>query len=158
MYLSKTPLFFFFTILTITSHTPIFGQLEASRKIIQDLSAPEMHGRAYVGDGHKIAASYLGKEFKKRGLQKFGGSYFQNFPLNANTQPAAMDLKINGKTLLPGKDYLIDPSSPSFKGNFDCVVLKSTDILNENVFVQKLKKSKDKVILVNLYDWETQSK
>jgi aminopeptidase YwaD len=158
MHRSKTPLLFFFTILTITSHTKIFGQLEAAKKIIQDLSAPEMHGRAYVNDGHKIAATYLAKEFKKTGLQKFGGSYFQKFPLTVNTQPAAMDLKIDGKTLVPGKDYLIDPSSPSLRGNFNCVVLKTADLLNENIFVQKLTKSKDKVILVDLYDLETQSK
>jgi aminopeptidase YwaD len=158
MYLSKTPLFFFFTLLALIIHLPVFGQLETARKVIQDLSAPEMHGRAYVKNGHKKAAAYLAKEFKKRGLQKFGSSYFQSFPISVNTQPGALDLKIDGKTLVPGKDYLIDPSSPSLKGIYECVVMKTTDLLDKNIFVQKLKKSKDKVILVDLYNLETESK
>tara|TARA_B110000967_G_scaffold209069_1_gene263581 strand:+ start:4895 stop:6196 length:1302 start_codon:yes stop_codon:yes gene_type:complete len=158
MSFSKNPIFFFFSILTFISHTSLFGQLEAARKVIQDLSAPEMHGRAYVKNGHKKAAAYLAKEFKKRGLQKFGSSYLQSFPISVNTQPGALDLKIDGKTLVPGKDYLIDPSSPSLKGTYDCIVLGIADLLDENVFVQKLNKSKDKVLLIDIYDLETQSK
>ena len=142
MYRSKTPLFFF-TLLALIIHFPVFGQLETARKVIQDLSAPEMHGRAYVKNGHKKAAAYLAKEFKKRGLQKFGSGYLQSFPISVNTQPGALDLKIDGKALVPGKDYLIDPSSPSLKGIYDCVVMETTDLLDKNVFVQKLKKSKD---------------
>ena len=158
MYRSTTSLFFFFTLIGLFIHLPVFGQLEYARKVIQDLSAPEMHGRAYVKNGHKKAAAYLAKEFKKRGLQKFGSSYLQRFPISVNTQPGALDLKIDGKTLVPGKDYLIDPSSPSLKGTYDCIMMGIADLLDKNVFVQKLKKSKDKVILVDLYDLETQSK
>jgi aminopeptidase YwaD len=158
MYLSKAPLFFFFTLLALIIHLPVFGQLEIARKVIQDLSAPEMHGRAYVKNGHKKASAYLAKEFKKRDLQKFGSSYLQSFPISVNTQPGALDLKIDGKTLVPGKDYLIDPSSPSLKGTYDCIVLGIADLLDENVFVQKLNKSNDKVLLIDLYDLETQSK
>jgi len=158
MYLSKAPLFFFFTLLALIIHLPVFGQLEIARKVIQDLSAPEMHGRAYVKNGHKKAAAYLAKEFKKRDLQKFGSSYLQSFPISVNTQPGALDLKIDGKTLVPGKDYLIDPSSPSLEGTYDCIVLGIADLLDENVFVQKLNKSNDKVLLIDLYDLETHSK
>ena len=158
MSFSKNPIFFFFTLLALLIHLPIFGQLETARMVIQDLSAPEMHGRAYVKNGHKKAAAYLAKEFKRRGLQKFGSSYLQRFPISVNTQPGALDLKIDGKTLVPGKDYLIDPSSPSLKGTYDCIMMGIADLLDENVFVQKLNKSKDKVILVDLYKLETQSK
>ena len=70
MSFSKNPIFFFFTLLALLIHLPIFGQLETARMVIQDLSAPEMHGRAYVKNGHKKAAAYLAKEFKREGTSK----------------------------------------------------------------------------------------
>ena len=44
--------------------------------------------------------------------------YLQKFQVNVNTFPEKINFKINDSTLIPGKDYIVDPSSGSSKGLF----------------------------------------
>ena len=83
------------------------------------LTSPAMHGRGYVNDGDKIAAEYIGNEFFKHGLFKFGESFFQPFEIPINTFPDTVEVYIDGNKLVPGKDFVVFCSSPSVFGTYE---------------------------------------
>lgn len=85
-------------------------------EVIKELTSSKMAGRGYTHDGMKNAAMYLENEFKKIGIKPFEGSYLQahQFPVNIITD--AM-LKVNGKQLIYGKDFIVKPSSQSVISN-----------------------------------------
>lgn len=88
-----------------------FGQLDEVRRITETLCSPEFHGRGYVNGGDSIAAEFLRTEFEKRGLEKVGNSYFQEYKFKVNRFPGAMNVVIDGDVLTPGVDFVVDPSS-----------------------------------------------
>jgi hypothetical protein len=90
------------------------------------LTSPEFHGRGYVKKGDEIAAQYLTTEFTKFGLTKFGVDYDQHYHFMVNTFPGKMSVRIDGKTLVPGIDYLVYPASSGVDGRFDIETLDST--------------------------------
>src|ERR1051326_4297305 len=100
-----------------------------ARKIIDTLAAPGMHGRGYVSGGDSIAAKYIAARFAEFGLKSFEkiddkhpkGNYYQRFEMWVNTFPKT-EISINGKKLMPGKDFIIDPLSYSIKKNYKKVL------------------------------------
>ena len=82
-----------------------------ARKIVDTLASPSMHGRGYVNGGDSIAAVYLKKEFAKLGVKPIGKEYYQRFAFPVNTFPNKMLVEINGKKLIPGKDFIVNPNS-----------------------------------------------
>jgi aminopeptidase YwaD len=107
-------LFVFYLLLSVS-----YSQDTAyARNIIRKLCSKEFSGRGYVNDGVNKAASYLSKEMKTIGLSKFGRSYSQFYNFRVNTFPGAMSVVLNGKTLTPGKHYLIYPSAKTVKSGF----------------------------------------
>lgn len=90
--------------------------IKGAKKTVKSLSAPEMHGRGYIKNGDRIAANYIQNEFKKLGLKNFNDSYLQKFPININVFPRRMKLKVGGKRLKPGIDFIIHPNSQSGRG------------------------------------------
>lgn len=116
-----------------------------ARKVIKKLCSKEFSGRGYVNDGVNKAASYLSKEIKNIGLNKFGKSYSQFYNLRVNTFPGAMSVVLNGRQLTPGMHYLIYPSAKTTKEGFqlfktDSVTYKATDGKREVPLQVKLKK------------------
>lgn len=89
--------------------------LNYGKRVMDTLCHPNMHGRGYVKNGDKKAAQYIRNEFKSYDLRKFRfhsqRSYFQDFEFTVNTFPGAMFLKVDGKTLEPGDEYLVKPNS-----------------------------------------------
>lgn len=87
------------------------------RSHINVLAAPNMHGRGYVNDGLESAAQYVELQFRKFGLEKLSGmhSYRQTYKFSVNTFPGKADVSLNGKKLVPGRDYLVDAGSPPFR-------------------------------------------
>jgi aminopeptidase YwaD len=94
------------------------------RKQLQNLCSPELHGRGYYLKGDSLAADYLENEFKKLGLKPYGPDYFQKYAFNVNNL-TEVSLKINGKEMAFGKDYMIVPSSKSFTGSFKPLIINS---------------------------------
>lgn len=129
-----------------------YTQNSYAKKIVAKLSAKKMQGRGYVDDGDLKAANYIIKEFEKIGLQKFKESYFQKFSFPINTQPSEMSFIINDTLkLTPGAEYLINPSSPSIKGSYPVLLVTTKDLLDTNTFVEILKKSEGKILLIDTY-------
>jgi len=100
-----------------------------TRKIIETLCSKKMAGRGYVNKGDQYASNYLEKEYKKIGLISFDNNYFQSFEFSVNTFPKEIEIIYNGKILIPGVDYIVDPACPSvnFKGNAHYMSIQSLD-------------------------------
>ncbi|MEP7263748.1 MAG: M28 family peptidase [Bacteroidota bacterium] len=117
-----------------------------ARKVIQTLTSDKYYGRGYVKNGDGKAASYIEGEFRRLNLEPLTGSYFQKFEFAVNTFPSTMKIYIDGKALIPGRDYIVYPSSSSCNKEFTITEADSASML------QNLKKeSEDCLFISNKY-------
>lgn len=127
-----------------------FGQVTYEKQIVKTLSSKKYKGRGYVDNGAYKAAKYIAKEFKKNKLQPLSDSYFQGFETSVNTQPKKLKLTINDTLeLVPGKDYLINPASPSLSGVFTTTLLNANDLLNNKDLFDKINSAKGHFLLID---------
>ena len=90
-----------------------------AQKTIDTLASKSFYGRGYIKGGDKKAALYISEQFKKTGLKPLHNSdYLYPFSFSVNTFPGKCQVKVDGKTLVPGKDYIVDPACPSVKKSF----------------------------------------
>ncbi|MBX9852863.1 MAG: M28 family peptidase [Cytophagaceae bacterium] len=118
----------------------IFSQnLSRAKKYVDTLAAPGMHGRGYIEAGDKKAAIYLQDRFMEIGLLPFKNYiqgpdyYFQNFKFDINTFPGKLSLTTDKKTLRPGEDFIVHPSSGAGAGTL------SVKYLDTLIFTDKKK-------------------
>lgn len=102
------------TAVVLLCHTLLSAQHPASvtdiaRQYVDTLAAPGMHGRGYVQCGDSLAAEWLSAQFDRIGLEKLDGNRFQPFSFPVNTFPDSVKLRIGGKDLRPGLDFITDP-------------------------------------------------
>ncbi|WP_442589545.1 M28 family metallopeptidase [Pedobacter sp. AW31-3R] len=99
--------------------TPALAQdISSARKTLEILTSKTMWGRGYTQNGMAKAASYLCERFQQAGLQALSGTDFrQSFSYPVNTFPGKMELFINNKRLVPGKDFIVSPSSTGKKAS-----------------------------------------
>lgn len=92
---------------------PVLSQdIILTRNALDTLTSKTMWGRGYTKEGLAKAADYISSAFKDYGLSPMDGQSFrQFFSFPVNTFPASMSLKINGKALVPGKDFIVMPES-----------------------------------------------
>lgn len=83
-----------------------------SHYIMDSLTSDAFAGRGYVENGMNRTANFLANEFQNLGLQKIENTYFQEFYLSINSIKKA-NLKLNGKELKYGIDFLVSPNSTS---------------------------------------------
>lgn len=102
---------------------------------IDTLCSPTMQGRGFVGNGDKIAANYLRNRFEEIGLKSFEESYFQFFKMDINTFPNKMRLKINGRKLKNGEDFIVNCISSKGKGKAKIIFLDT--LIFENIKYQQ---------------------
>ena len=88
---------------------------------LKQLTDSTFHGRGYVHNGDKIAADYLEQEFKKLGALPIKKSYRQFYHHDVNTFPDSMRISVNGKSLIPGEDYIVDNRSGTCFEKYDKV-------------------------------------
>jgi hypothetical protein len=106
------------------------AMLTKAKQHVEKLCSPEFHGRGYVNGGDSIAAAYIASEFSRIGLQPVKKDFFQPFEFNVNTFPDSMRVSIDGRSLAPGKDYIVDAYSGSAKGSYEIVHLSAADLLS----------------------------
>jgi len=87
--------------------------LAYTRKTLHTLTSPALWGRGYTKNGMTKAANFIEKEFKSMGLKPVK----QHFFFSVNSFPNAMDLTINGKKLIPGKDFIVGQASTGIKAS-----------------------------------------
>jgi aminopeptidase YwaD len=119
-----------------------------AHQIIDTLCSPSMHGRGYVNQGEHIAAVYIEQQFRTLGLQAFSTGYLQEFTLPVNTFPGGLSVKIDGKTLVPGKDYIVFSGAKKLSGDYKISFCTEE---NKQSFSPTLKK-KGKNRAIVLYD------
>lgn len=108
------------------------AQLEYGRAIMDSLCSPRYDGRGYVNQGDNRAAEFLVREFEKLGVQTFKNqSYYQEYTLPVNTFSHRIELILDGYTLEPGAEFLVDAHSGSAQGEYDLVEVNSTNYLTE---------------------------
>lgn len=115
-----------------------FAQLEHARSVTETLCSPAFHGRGYVNGGDSIAADFVKSEFENARCLFFKTGAFQSFQFDVNTFPAEMRLSINGQALVPGEDFVVDPSSGGGTGmNFQIISLTYADFEKASNLKQK---------------------
>ncbi len=91
--------------------------LSFGKKMVDTLTSPYFWGRGYTNDGMSKAAEFLSSEFKTYGLQPMkDNSFLQEFTYPVNTFPGKMQVVINEKELIPGKDFIVGPEATGMKG------------------------------------------
>lgn len=106
-----------FTALLLLIGVGCFGQdLHYAKATLKTLTSKELWGRGYTNNGMYKAADFIANEFKNLDLQPlYNKDYLQPFMMSVNTFPGKMQLKINGKKLQPGVDFLINQASVGTK-------------------------------------------
>lgn len=110
-------LFIFLSLILISNFSIAQDSLYA-RSVINTLTSESYHGRGYVKNGDVKAAQFIADEFRRLNLLPLTENYFQPFDFPVNTFPSKMKICIDGKKLIPGRDYIVHPSSSSVKGKF----------------------------------------
>lgn len=143
---------FFFFVLTAHSQDTAYAH-----RVIKKLCSKEFLGRGYVNNGVNKAATYISKELKTIGLSKFGKSYSQSYEFPVNTFPGVMSVVLDGKPLVAGRHYLIEPSSKTIKTGFqlfktDSVTYEANDGRRPFPLQVKLKKKLTYTVATELSD------
>ena len=105
-----------------------YAQKEFAKGIVDTLASPEFHGRGYVNDGARLAATFIENKFKSYGLIPFWENFNQYYKVNVNTFPDSMSVIVDNKHLVTGEDFMVDPYSGSIKGEFSLVWLAPKDV------------------------------
>ncbi|KAA5534767.1 M20/M25/M40 family metallo-hydrolase [Taibaiella lutea] len=144
----KLPVIFLLTCLI--SSKVLFAQDSVSLRMhLNTLCSKSFSGRGYVNDGMGKAADYIVNQFRSDSLQSFTKDYRQAFTYPVNTFTSVMDVKIDGRTLQPGVDYLVHAAASGYyKESMKVKIIDGLD------FAEKVKK-KDTVLIK---DWEKWSK
>ena len=96
------------------------------KKIVKELSSAKYQGRGYAEDGANKAGRWIAKEFAKISADEV---VCQPFKLDINTFPGKMEMRVDGKKMIPGVDFTVREFNPSVKGEFK---LYYVDTLNYN--------------------------
>ena len=101
----------------------VIGQnMPYARQVIDTLTSSHFWGRGYTKDGMKKAADYIAAQLAEAGVKPLNNKDFlQKFSYPVNTFPGKMELTINDKQLVPGRDYIVGPQSNGKigKGTFE---------------------------------------
>ena len=124
------------------------AQITKFSKYVDTLCSDYFLGRGYVDNGHLKAANFLVNEFKNIGLNSLNrNGYFQKFNIDVNTFPEKMSLKINGNSLTPGKEFMIEPYSQSVNGVFS---IEELDLTNWKSYLNKKNKEEKLFLALNV--------
>ena len=122
-----------FLLCLITCNHVRSQDIALARKLVDTLTSPYFWGRGYTKDGMKKAGSFIAEQYKSFGLQPIGSRNFkQNFSYPANTFPGRMELKINGRQLVAGKDFIVLPESGKIHASGILKQKDSANYVNQN--------------------------
>lgn len=125
--------------------------LNFAKSAVDTLTSKTMWGRGYTNNGLHLAANYISAQFEAYGLSPMDGKTFkQGFSFPVNTFPGSMELSINGKSLTPGRDFIVMPESTSRNASGKLEQRDSTTFIS----------SENKILLVfkNKLTWAVSTK
>ncbi len=98
--------------LMLASNWAVAQDVAFARKTVDTLTSSYFRGRGYTDNGMRKAADYIARQFKSYGLQPLSESgYLQQFSYPVNIFPDRMEVSLNGKRRVPGKDFIVSPDS-----------------------------------------------
>lgn len=111
--------------------------IKQAKHRIHKLCSKKFAGRGYVKNGDAVAASYIKNQLIKLNVlpqPSFGYYYDLHFPVN--TFPKKVSVAVGNKKLIPGVDFLVDPSSPSVKKTFETYFVSNEVLKNTPTFAE----------------------
>lgn len=111
-----------------------------ARRLIDTLTSEALGGRGYYQDGANKAAELLKNEFVNAELLPVSKNYFQDFNIPINCITGKPSVKLNGKALRPGRDFLIGRNSPTVSGHFEVKILNKKPAKLDSLIVLSQKK------------------
>jgi hypothetical protein len=119
-------------VFTFYSFVGYCQSISFAKKIVDTLTSSYFWGRGYTNDGMKKAADFLANEFKTYGLLPINSkTYYQPFIYPVNTFPGKMEVAVNGKSLLPGKDFIVAAETKGVKASGNLDQLDSIQFFNK---------------------------
>lgn len=110
--------------LFLLSSFALFSQdSDLYKDVINELSSKKYYGRGYYKNGDGKAASFIAKTFSEVGAKSYDGDYFQEFSFPVNVFQGKMKMSIDGKELLPAKEFVMREFSSGLKGEYDLYYL-----------------------------------
>lgn len=117
------------------------------RKYLQDLCAPEMHGRGYAYNGDAVAADYIRNQFKRMEIAPFMYSdYYERYGFTVHAMEGKVSAELNGKTLGLWTEFSFSPSSHSADAEYVMLPIEPQILIIPHQlkeFCQKNKKQMD---------------
>lgn len=98
-----------------------------ARGWLDTLTSPAFHGRGYVNDGDLIASEWIAGRFEQFGLRPVKSDFYEPFQFNVNCFPDSVKVQIDGRALVPGMDFIVDPESGSAHGEYILVHVTPAD-------------------------------
>jgi len=135
-------LLFFITTFPLKAQNEILA-----RQIIDTLCSPYFAGRGYVENGTEKTVEYLQNTMQLFGLQTTT-NYLQPFQHSVNTFPGRMEISINNKELIAGKDYILLPTSCGISGKYKIVRLNNQIFTDSLELIEFKKKNHTEEILL----------
>lgn len=113
-------------------------------RIVKELSSAKYQGRAYAQNGVVKAGNYLAQEFQKAGADTV---FQQPFTQDINTYPGDMLMRVDGRPLAAGTDFVMREYSPGVHGTYN---LYFVDTLNYDIerIIADLNKPENKGAMV----------
>jgi aminopeptidase YwaD len=133
-------------ILTLLLLLPVFAfsqDVAFGKKMVDTLTSSNFWGRGYTNNGMKKAADFLAAQFESYGLKPLKGkSFLQGFSYPVNTFPGKMEVSINGKDLVPGKDFIVGAESKGVDAKGKLQQADSVQFIDRNNMVMVVLKDK----------------
>ncbi|MFN5183488.1 MAG: M28 family metallopeptidase [Bacteroidota bacterium] len=142
---SRAKLIFFLLFVNLYIFTTA-QDLKVVRTDLNFLCSKKCWGRGYTKNGMSNASKFLEKRLRKLGIDPLvPGKYNQELVTSVNTFPGKMQVKINGKKLVPGKDFIVGNESSSNKGVYrlekrDSITWIGKNELSSNLVILKIEK------------------
>lgn len=114
--------------------------IEAYKRHVTILASQEMEGRGYTGDGVRKAEQYLVEQYRAIGVDDI---LLQPFTIDINTFPGKATMKVDGRRLRAGEDFVMREFSPGVKGHYKLVYIDTLGYDSATV-VSELSKPKYK--------------
>lgn len=133
----------------------VIAQQSYAKVILDSLCSEHYDGRGYVNQGDTRAADFIIRELESIGVIPFKKNPFaQPYKLNVNTFPYPIEVVLGGDTLVPGADYLVNPSSGSAQGEFELVEINSENLQKQfnGVADLSLQSTAQKIFAFNFTD------
>lgn len=109
----------FTALMLLALSTAAFSQdLKQYRKDVAKLSSRQFEGRGYYKQGMNRAGDYIASAWQKAGVQPVGETYFQPFSYDVNVFQGDAEVKIDGRKLRIGDEWVMREFSPGCHGTY----------------------------------------